>query len=352
MRLYLMMALTSLFASSMCFASAVDTIAIKGGYSYANSSANDSNGGIDGVSSIEDDGIGLSASIVFNTGMTDYFKPYLDVTLLSQDDRSFVIPGAGIRHDFYINESSFEPFYSFGVGYNFAEWSDDPVNTDMTESDSGQSIVFSAQTGFDYYLNEHLALDLTVRYDAYDIDTTIVEDNRVTRIEDRGSLSLLAGLVYRFGPTSRSYQDNDRDGIENRYDRCPDTLKNVPVNEAGCPQYHFDIILNFKFSEYKISGLVNHPDFNSVAFLNKNTYYNVHIIGYSDSIGGSEFNQKLSEQRSTEARQYLVDQGIELSRVDVLGRGEKEPLLENSSEIKRSENRRIKIEFYRAGAMN
>jgi outer membrane protein OmpA-like peptidoglycan-associated protein len=44
---------------------------------------------------------------------------------------------------------------------------------------------------------------------------------------------------------------------------------------------------------------------------------------------------------------YLTANGIEASRVDILGRGEHEPRVKNDSDLHRSQNRRIDIEFYR-----
>ena len=349
MRFNIIVTICYLFASSLCLADPVDTIAIKGGYSYTNSYSNNINGGIEGVPEAEENGLGLSASIVFNASLNGYFKPYLDITWLSQEDRDFVIPGAGIKHDFYVEDSNFEPFYSLGVGYNFTEWSEDPVDDFQKNSSSGEAVVFTAQTGFDYYFTDHLAVDLTFRYDAYAVDTTIVDNNSVTTIEDRGSASLLAGLVYRFGDRQSSKRDDDRDGIYNRYDRCPGTLKNVPVNEAGCPQYHFNVVLNFEFSKYELSSLTNHPSFNTIAFLNKNQNYNVRIVGYTDNAGSNQFNQRLSEERANEERKFLMVGGIDSSRIEIIGRGESESVKDNSSESNRTENRRINIEFYRQG---
>jgi outer membrane protein OmpA-like peptidoglycan-associated protein len=338
-------------APAMSFAVEVDTIALKGGYSYANSDTSNENGGVNGVNDIGDNGTVVGATVVFNTSLSDYFKPYIDIAGHWQDDRRFIIPGAGLRHDILLDDSRFEPFYAFGLGYNYAKWNDSPADNLDVSNNSGESFVFTAQTGFDYYISDNLALDLTLRLDSYHIDSTLVQNNRVTTIDDKASFSLMTGLVYRFGASSTTSHnteaDDDNDGVSNHFDRCPDTLKNVPVNEAGCPQYRFDFSLNFDFAEFDIDHIVNHPSFDTIAFLKKNPHYRVKIVGYTDSVGGEQFNQALAEKRAQEAMRYLTANGIEASRVDILGRGEHEPRVKNDSDLHRSQNRRIDIEFYR-----
>lgn len=333
----------------------IDSLSINAGYSYAHADIQETNGGVPNVNDIQDQGWAVTTALVFNTQHSDYFKPYLDLAYLHQNDRQFTIPGVGLRHNFTLNNPNFEPFYSIGVGYNYMRWQDYPNHEVKSIDDNGQSYVFTAQTGFDYYITPHFALDLTLRYDGYTLDTTLVENNRVTRIDETYSLSLLVGLVYRFGekgPLVQEDPDSDHDGISNRYDRCPDTLAHVPVNEAGCPQYRFNMALHYQTAQFKVEQLQDHPTFNTVAFLQKNTQYRVRIIGYSDDIGAKGFNQKLALKRAQEAQNYLTEHGITADRVKLISRGGQEYFIDNDSAESRSENRRILIEFYRNPEVN
>lgn len=326
----------------------VDRLALKAGYTYAITDEHNTNGGIDNINHLSNNGLGISASIIFNSSLSNYFQPYLDLAFFSHDDRRFIIPGIGIYHRILIDDSRFEPFYSFGVGYNYAKWDESPVEGINSTDDTGESITFTAKSGFDFYFTEHFAFDLTLRYDAYDISTTLVENNKVTRINDNGSISLLAGIAYRFGEQkTKAPIDDDQDGVINANDRCPETIRGVPVNEAGCPQYRFTFNLHHGFAQYKISQLKDLPHFDTIAFMKKNTQYNVRIIGYTDSTGSEKFNQKLAYKRAEEARKFLTDHGIEHSRVEIISRGEHESFIKNDSKENRSLNRRILIEFYR-----
>lgn len=53
------------------------------------------------------------------------------------------------------------------------------------------------------------------------------------------------------------------------------------------------------------------------------------IAGHTDAAGGEEMNQKLSEQRAQSVANYLVEKGIDKSRVRTVGFGESKPIAQN-----------------------
>ncbi|MDR2209834.1 MAG: OmpA family protein [Azoarcus sp.] len=50
------------------------------------------------------------------------------------------------------------------------------------------------------------------------------------------------------------------------------------------------------------------------------------VTGHTDRIGGDAYNQRLSERRATAVKNYLVDQGIDTSRVYTEGKGRTQPV--------------------------
>jgi opacity protein-like surface antigen len=326
----------------------IETLSLKIGVSSALQSKHSANGGVNNAKKTKKDAISINGAISFNTPYSDVFKPYLDLNSSDYKDKRVIIPGMGLRYQFSLKEPFIKPFYSLGVGYAFLDWSTLPVNGFLSDSDKGESVVFTTQGGVNLVFNEELTLGISLRYDAFSIDTTIVDNNRVTTLQDRGGVTLFAGLQYRFGTAPKIVIDDDHDGVLNGTDQCPGTLLYVYVNEAGCPQYRFHINLDFKFATYNIQNIINHPRFNTVSFLQKNQHYSVRIIGYTDNRGSTSFNQRLSEMRAKEAQDYLFSQGIEKERIHILGRGEKEALFDNDTVEHRQANRRIKIEFYRS----
>ena len=69
----------------------------------------------------------------------------------------------------------------------------------------------------------------------------------------------------------------------------------------------------------------------------------VRIIGHTDSTGSDAINNPLSIERATSARDYLTGRGVGASRIAVDGRGEREPIADNSTLEGRAKNRRIEV---------
>lgn len=69
----------------------------------------------------------------------------------------------------------------------------------------------------------------------------------------------------------------------------------------------------------------------------------VRIIGHTDSTGSPAINDPLSVNRAISARDYLVSRGVDGRRIQIDGRGEREPIADNSTEAGRAHNRRIEI---------
>jgi len=69
----------------------------------------------------------------------------------------------------------------------------------------------------------------------------------------------------------------------------------------------------------------------------------VRIVGHTDSTGSDELNDRLSLERAQATRQYLVERGIAPSQIQVAGRGEHEPVADNSTDSGRARNRRVEV---------
>jgi len=69
----------------------------------------------------------------------------------------------------------------------------------------------------------------------------------------------------------------------------------------------------------------------------------IRIIGHTDITGSDAVNNPLSVNRAASARDYLVARGVDYRRIQIDGRGSREPIADNSSESGRARNRRIEI---------
>jgi len=67
------------------------------------------------------------------------------------------------------------------------------------------------------------------------------------------------------------------------------------------------------------------------------------VEGHTDSVGGDEYNQTLSEQRGASVRDYLTQQGMAGSSVTTKGLGKTQPVASNDTAEGRQQNRRVEL---------
>jgi outer membrane protein OmpA-like peptidoglycan-associated protein len=67
------------------------------------------------------------------------------------------------------------------------------------------------------------------------------------------------------------------------------------------------------------------------------------IEGHTDSTGSAEHNRVLSQQRADAVKAYLVAAGIDPTRLQTAGFGASQPVADNSTELGRSQNRRVEL---------
>ncbi len=70
---------------------------------------------------------------------------------------------------------------------------------------------------------------------------------------------------------------------------------------------------------------------------------NIEVGGYTDNVGGDEMNQRLSENRASSVRDYLVQQGVTTNSVSARGFGNTSPVASNENSSGRQQNRRVEL---------
>ena len=67
------------------------------------------------------------------------------------------------------------------------------------------------------------------------------------------------------------------------------------------------------------------------------------VEGHTDSVGSADYNQRLSENRASSVRAYLVEQGIAPNAIGTAGFGETMPVASNDTPAGRQQNRRVEL---------
>jgi outer membrane protein OmpA-like peptidoglycan-associated protein len=77
---------------------------------------------------------------------------------------------------------------------------------------------------------------------------------------------------------------------------------------------------------------------------------NLLIVGHTDAVGSDSYNMDLSDRRAEAAARYLRDHGVRRP-IQVVGRGEREPVASNDSDSGRADNRRVEVAIYASQEM-
>ncbi|KIG14284.1 putative internalin [Enhygromyxa salina] len=155
--------------------------------------------------------------------------------------------------------------------------------------------------------------------------------------------------------------DRDGDGLWDEQDSCPDEPEsdNGYKDEDGCPDEVPKAVRDFTGA---IKGITfdNDQDTirksstktldNAVKVLTENPEIRIKISGHTDNKGDPAHNLDLSKRRAESVKKYLVDHGIDESRMVTEGVGPDKPVDTNDTKAGRSNNRRIEFDIIKARA--
>jgi OOP family OmpA-OmpF porin len=125
------------------------------------------------------------------------------------------------------------------------------------------------------------------------------------------------------------------------------------AQQAKTPPEPEQYVLYFDFASAKLSSVAR-PVVTDAAAAVKRTvaggnFSHVKVIGYADTVGTTEGQDRLSIRRADAVRDELVRDGIEPSAIKTEGRGKLEPEVLTDDQVKNPRNRRVRIVIYRPG---
>jgi outer membrane protein OmpA-like peptidoglycan-associated protein len=101
--------------------------------------------------------------------------------------------------------------------------------------------------------------------------------------------------------------------------------------------------VNFDFNQATLTAKAKQNLDKLVPVFKEYADTDIKIFGYTDSKGSDEYNLGLSEKRAASVKNYLTSKGLVVSRFEVVGMGEADPIADNETEAGRSKNRRVEF---------
>jgi len=117
----------------------------------------------------------------------------------------------------------------------------------------------------------------------------------------------------------------------------------IEVKKVGYQPLKMHARIHFDFNKYNIKRDYL-PYLNVITrYLKAHDNLKVKIVGYTDSIGSKEYNDRLARKRAEAIKRYLIDHGISPDRIEIIGKGKEEYLFDNDTPLNRFTNRRAEF---------
>jgi opacity protein-like surface antigen len=200
----------------------------------------------------------------------------------------------------------------------------DDVYTNFFGSHS-TDVVLAAQgiAGLTYQMSTHWDLDLTYRY--LWADSPNEDMFGVSNKVDITKHTLSIGFRYGF-------------------DEPPPPAPAAAPAMAPPPPAHF--IIFFGFNKCNITAEADSVLSEAASAAKSMGSASVTIVGHTDTVGSTKYNQKLSECRANAAKSNLVGKGVPEGAISASGKGETELMVQTGDGVKEPQNRRATIDLH------
>lgn len=163
-------------------------------------------------------------------------------------------------------------------------------------------------------------------------DPGLDAENLSARLDDHGQ------LVYLFVSPSRIVAVEEKPFQMTVQAPTADAMK-TQLDKDG----HIALYVNFDFAKATLKPDATPVIAQIVALMKNNPDLKVEIDGHTDSIGGHDYNMKLSQDRAASVVAAVTAGGIDGSRLASSGFGPDQPIAGNDTDEGRAKNRRVEL---------
>jgi OOP family OmpA-OmpF porin len=234
---------------------------------------------------------------------------------------------SALRYDWYLQDD-LSLYGRLGAAY----WDMEKTRYSSNESDAtGFSPL--GEVGINYNFNPNVRLSAGYQY----IDS--IGKSNTGKYDSHG---LLIGLTYMFGGATQPalVETASTPIIEDISIKKAVTVKPSPQTQTFSPKttsglLGFDSIEPSHDFIEQLTGIIS--------TLNSYPQSQAIVVGRTDSTGSVSYNQKLSERRAQAVANYMSEFGVNHEQINIIGKGELEPVESNANSEGRAKNRQVEV---------
>jgi outer membrane protein OmpA-like peptidoglycan-associated protein len=156
-----------------------------------------------------------------------------------------------------------------------------------------------------------------------------------------GNTALGAVIGGALGGTAGAFIGHNMDSEANDVQKSVPNAKVVRQGEGIIVNFDSGLLFDVGKSELKPGAQTNLSNLSNS--LQKYPQTNIIVIGHTDNTGQAAQNMDLSLQRAVSVRNYLASTGIDSAKLSTQGKGDTDPIADNSTPEGRAKNRRVEL---------
>ncbi|MDA3932928.1 MAG: OmpA family protein [Gammaproteobacteria bacterium] len=320
-----------------------------------------------GLAALDSDRADVDDAGIFGVGfgkfLSDDFSLEVEFDRIDSDltpppgftNSNFNAKAAGLfmRYHLLSADNQVRPYFGFGIGATYRQ----SFDTNSTSFDKDTAIYISPIAGLAFELTDNFGARIQAAW-----RNDMKGDSAIPQGGRYNDFLFTAGITYKLGdppapppppakpappppPPAPVDGDDDRDGVKNSRDKCPNTRAGAVVDADGCEvQVIIDLPnVNFAFDRAVLTSASFSILDDAVATLQRHKQVRIEVAGHTDSVGTDNYNLSLSDRRAAVVRDYLISKGISADRMTSAGYGETRPIASNDNDAGRAQNRRTEL---------
>jgi outer membrane protein OmpA-like peptidoglycan-associated protein len=109
------------------------------------------------------------------------------------------------------------------------------------------------------------------------------------------------------------------------------------------PPAPVSFLIYFKHDSTELAAESRATILEVLLLIHERAFYEISIIGHTDTTGSDEYNLKLSSARAAAVRDILHSRGVPAARMELRYHGKRDPLVPTRDQVRQPRNRRVEV---------